>query len=57
MDGHHGVEEEGEVDTLGLNCELEVLAVAIEGPRTLLGGQRDAGLVGPPEQAVLSSPW
>ena len=32
VDGHHRVEEEGQVDALGLDGELEVLAVAIEGP-------------------------
>jgi hypothetical protein len=52
VDGHHRVEEECEVDALGLDRELERLAVAVEGPGALGGGEGDRGLVGPPEQAI-----
>ena len=53
VDGHHGVEEKGEVDALGLDGELEGFAVAVEGPGALLGGKGDRGLVGPSKQALL----
>ena len=38
VDGHHRVEQEREVDALGLDGELEGRAVAVEGPRAFLRG-------------------
>lgn len=37
---HHGVEQEGQVDALGLASKEEVGSVAIERPRALGGGKR-----------------
>ena len=53
VDRHHRVEQEREVDALGLDGELERRAVAVEGPGALGGGEADVGLVGAIEQAVL----
>jgi hypothetical protein len=52
VDGHHRVEEEGEVDALGLDGQLERLSVAIEGPGTFDGGDGDVGFVGAIEETV-----
>ena len=53
VDGHHRVEQEGEVNALGLDGELERLAVAVEGPGALGGGEGDVGFVGAVEEAFL----
>ena len=51
VDRHHGVEEEGEVDALGFDGELEGGPVAIEGPRAFGGGDGDRREVRFGEQA------
>ena len=52
VDGHHRVEQEREVDALGLEGELEVVAVAVEGPRAFGRGEADGRLVGAAEQPL-----
>ena len=53
MDGHHRVEQEREVDPLGLAGELERGGVAVEGPGAFGRGEGDRRLVGSPEQPLL----
>ena len=45
MDGHHGVKEEGEVDALGLDRQLERITLAVERPRALHRGDADVRLI------------
>lgn len=52
VDGHHRVEEKGEVDALGLGGELEGGAVAIEGPRSGHGRDPDRGCIGVREEPL-----
>ncbi len=53
VDGHHRVEQKGEINALGLDGELERLAIAIERPGTLGGGNGDVGFISPIEQTFL----
>ena len=53
VDRHHGVEEEGQVDALGLDHQLEVLAIALERPRTLGDRLADASFIGAVEETLL----
>ena len=56
VDGHHRVEQKGEVDAFGLDGQLERLAIAIERPGSLDGGNRKGGFIGPVEQALFDAP-
>ena len=56
MDRHHGIEQEGQVDTLRLDRQLEILAATIESPRPLQGRHRDRRLIRPAQQALLQRP-
>ncbi len=53
VDRHHRIEEEGQVDALGLDGELEVRAVTVEGPRPLQRRDTDAGLIAASKKAIL----
>ena len=55
MDRHHRVEQKGEIDALGLDGELERLAIAIERPGPLDGGNRQSGFIGTVEQALFDA--
>jgi hypothetical protein len=52
VDGHHRVKQKGEINALGLDGELERLAIAIERPGPLNSGNRQGGFIGPIEQAL-----
>jgi hypothetical protein len=56
VDGHHRVEQEREVNTLGLDGKFERLSVALEGPGAFGGGDGDIGFVSTIEEAVFSVP-
>ena len=49
MHRHHRVEEEGEVDTLGLAGKLKRRAIPVEGKGTFDGGCTDGCFVGAAE--------
>ncbi len=53
MDGHHRVEQEGQVNPLGLAGELERGRVAVEGPGPLGDGDGDRRLVAVAEKPFL----
>ncbi len=52
VDRHHGVEEVGEVDAVGLRRQFEGLAGGVEGPGPAGDGQGEVGLVAPEEHAL-----
>ena len=55
MNGHHRVEQKSEINALGLDGELERLAVTIERPGPLNGSNRQGGFIGPVEQALFDA--
>ena len=55
VDRHHRVEQEREVDALGLAGELERRPVAVEGPGAFNRRDADARFVGPAEKPLLRS--
>lgn len=56
MKRHHGVEEKGQIDPLGLAGKLEGGAVPIEGEGSLGGSDCNRSLVVPREQSLLDHP-
>ena len=56
MDGHHGVEQEGEIDPLCLNGKFEVLTVTVKRPRTLRSRDADTRFVRTPQQPIFNRP-
>ena len=52
VNGHHRVEQEGQIDSLGFDRQFEGLAVAVEGPGPLFGREREVGFVGPTQQSL-----
>jgi hypothetical protein len=53
VNGHHGIEKEREVDALGLNRQLEIVAVAVKGPWSFCCRDVDVGLIVAIEETVL----
>jgi hypothetical protein len=56
VNGHHRIEEKGQVDPLGLASELERCCVAVEGPGPLDRGNGNGRFVGGAEKALLETP-
>ena len=56
MDGHHGIKEERKIDALGLNRQLEGIAVAVKRPGTFRGRHPKVSFIGPRQQPFLQRP-
>ncbi len=53
MDGHHRIKQKSEIDALGLDGQLERLAIPIERPGSLSGRNSQADFIAPIEQTFL----
>jgi hypothetical protein len=56
VDGHHGVEQKGQVEALGLACKLERRSVAVKRPGAIQDGDGDGPLIGGGEETFLECP-